>query len=341
MSRKLFVGLTALLMVLLALPAAAITNPTPDDGEHPQVGQLLFFVPDEIDPRFPADDPGAWFNCSGTVIADQIVLTAGHCTYGVGDDGASTTRSSDTNDDGVINIFDEVDLSGEGGNDIWFTLQEVVDYSFLPHFDYVGTACSGSSCWYVENSDNATRYVDWKNALNGESAWIRGTANPHPDYDDNAFFLHDAGIVELDDSSGVDSADYGQLPDEGFLDQFFAQRRNDTRFTPVGYGLQFGFPFYPGGDIRYQASVMLVDATGVLGLGPFLPGTAVLFSNSAGKAHQGGTCFGDSGGPVFYEDSTIIVAVTSFGINPTCTGVGGGYRIDQSDDLEFIGSYLP
>lgn len=125
------------------------------------------------------------------------------------------------------------------------------------------------------------------------------------------------------------------------MDQFLSTRRNSKRFTPVGYGLQFGFPFYPGGDIRYQASVMLVNAVGVAGIGALAPDTAVLFSNNAGKSHQGGTCFGDSGDPVFDGGTTTIVAVTSFGLNPTCTGVGGGYRIDQADDLTFINGYLP
>jgi hypothetical protein len=44
---------------------------------------------------------------------------------------------------------------------------------------------------------------------------------------------------------------------------------------------------------------------------------------------------------VFDGDTTTIVAVTSFGLSQTCTGVGGGYRIDQDDDLEFIGGFLP
>ncbi len=193
----------------------------------------------------------------------------------------------------------------------------------------------------MDNSDNAQRNQDWSDALNANPAWTRGTAHPHPEYNDNAFVLHGAGIVELDGSSRVSSDDYGQLPEVGFLDGFFAKPRNETRFTPVGYGLQSGFPFYEGGDTRYQASVMLVDATGVFGIGQALPGTSVVFSNNGGKAHKGGTCFGDSGGTVFYQETTTVVAVTSFGINQTCTGVGGGYRIDQPDDLAFINGYLP
>ncbi len=36
----------------------------------------------------------------------------------------------------------------------------------------------------------------------------------------------------------------------------------------------------------------------------------------------------------------MLVAVTSFGLSPNCTGVGGAYRLDQQDDLDFINSHL-
>jgi hypothetical protein len=82
---------------------------------------------------------------------------------------------------------------------------------------------------------------------------------------------------------------------------------------------------------------MLVSLEGTYGIPT---GTSVVFSGDPGQAHKGGTCFGDSGGPVFEGDSTLIVAVTSFGITFNCVEPGGYYRIDQHDDLEFINDYL-
>lgn len=59
----------------------------------------------------------------------------------------------------------------------------------------------------------------------------------------------------------------------------------------------------------------------------------------------GGTCFGDSGGPNFLGDTNVVAGVTSFGLNSTCGGTGGVYRVDRSDDLDRLygtfGSYLP
>ncbi len=53
---------------------------------------------------------------------------------------------------------------------------------------------------------------------------------------------------------------------------------------------------------------------------------------------RGGTCSGDSGGPVFLGgfSSNLIVAVTSFGLNALCRGTDFAYRIDQSDVLQWI-----
>ena len=61
--------------------------------------------------------------------------------------------------------------------------------------------------------------------------------------------------------------------------------------------------------------------------------------NGAGK---GGTCGGDSGGPVFLGDTTsnLIVAVTSYGLNEWCRGTDFAYRTDLPDVYAWIVSFL-
>jgi hypothetical protein len=305
MSRTLtlLAGLVAALVI--ATPAAAITNGQPDAGEHPYVGQLFFHDPTFPDPRFT--DPGAWFNCSGTLISPTVVLTAGHCTFGTGLNGTSTVDPGE---------------DGSGGNDVWV--------SFLATPDYTGIAAAP----FIPD-DNAGRYAHYRDTLNANPTWHRGTAYPHPQYDNDAFFLHDAGVVILDEP--ITMATYGKLPTLRYLDQFKGKQKQQL-FEAVGYGLEFSRPkLQLGGDTRMKSQQKIVNFNGVYGLGPNI---AIVFSNNNGSKHQGGTCSGDSGGPFLVNNTNQIVAVNSFGVPPNCTGNDGAYRVDQPDDLNWLAAVL-
>jgi V8-like Glu-specific endopeptidase len=58
----------------LAAPAGAITNGGPDGNRHPEVGAIL------AQQAYP---DGTWAECTGTLIAPRVVLTAAHCDEGV------------------------------------------------------------------------------------------------------------------------------------------------------------------------------------------------------------------------------------------------------------------
>jgi len=299
--------LASLLLVVLvaASPAQAIVNGQPDDEAHPYVGELLFYVPDEVDPRF--DDPGAWFTCSGSLLSSTIVVTAGHCTHAVGLNGASTTANGG---------------SGSGGNDVWINFEEAPNFDILP----------ASSTFAPDR--NADRYEAWTAALNASDEWHRATSFPHPEFDPNAFFLHDAGVLRL--KTGVRMKTVAKLPKLNLLDTL-ATNKAQT-FTGVGYGLEESGPHTAlGGDTRRTAEMMLVSLNGAYGAGK---GIAAKFSNNNGTKHTGGTCFGDSGGPILQTGTNIVTAVTSFGVSSTCSDGTGGYRLDQPDDLAFVGGFL-
>ena len=67
--RKSTIWLVAVLTALVvAVPAVAITNGQPDNGEHPFVGTILFRQPEGL------------FSCSGTLLSPTVMLSAGHCT---------------------------------------------------------------------------------------------------------------------------------------------------------------------------------------------------------------------------------------------------------------------
>jgi len=298
MLKRLLVVMAGFALLIPTPSAWAITNGLPDNGEHPYVGQLLFYVPDDIDPRFT--DPGSWSSCTGTLLSPTVVVTAGHCTFGVGQDGEST---------------------GPGGNDVWINFSEEPDFSILP-----------PSSTFVPDR-NEERYQAWSAALNASTEWHRATAYPHPEYDDNAFFLHDAGVLVLDEPIAM--ARYGALPELGLLDEL--SKDKSQRFTAVGYGLEESGPKTAiGGDTRRKSDQMLVNLNGALGAGK---GTSAKFSSNNGAVHQGGTCFGDSGGPVFVAGTNVVTAVNSFVMSDPCAGSSGGYRLDQPDDLAFLASF--
>lgn len=166
----------------------------------------------------------------------------------------------------------------------------------------------------------------------GGSTSVDGTPYTHPLYDNNAFFLHDLGVVILDQP--VYMASYASLPTLGLLDEFANMRGPDyPTMEAVGYGLQDIQPIVVSNLVRLKA---LTDVIGIKGVFGVPDGTSIKLSNNH---NTGGTCFGDSGGPEFYRGSNVIGAVTSFGINGNCAGTGGGYRIDQQDDLDFLYSF--
>ncbi|HSR48524.1 MAG TPA: trypsin-like serine protease [Anaerolineales bacterium] len=168
---------------------------------------------------------------------------------------------------------------------------------------------------------------------------VGGTPYTHPQYDPNAFFLYDLGVVVLD-GKGMRMSEYGKLPSLDQLDALSPSR--DTVFTAVGYGLQKSFPDAASWkDVANRVRMVAYPHLVQINTPGFTGDFSLLLSNNA---NTGGTCFGDSGGPNFLGDSTTIAGVTSFGLNGTCGGTGGVYRVDRADDLNWLydsfGKYL-
>jgi hypothetical protein len=119
MRRFLVAPLLAAALALGALvgPVGAITGGQPDGDGHPQVALLLF--------------PGYTF-CSGTLISDRTILTAGHCT----DFWTQLEDDPTVEFDGSVLVsFDsqasvDEDWLPDGGT--WYTASE-----WLTHPDYV------------------------------------------------------------------------------------------------------------------------------------------------------------------------------------------------------------
>jgi len=167
------------------------------------------------------------------------------------------------------------------------------------------------------------------------SGEVSGTPYTHPQYNDAAFSRYDLGMVVLD--TPVAKPVYGVLPTLNRLDAFKTRRGvQEVTFTAVGYGLQKSFPDpVAWKESRLRIRMVAYPKLLQINVPGFTGDFSMLLSNNA---NTGGTCFGDSGGPNFIGDSNVIGGVTSFGINGNCAGTGGVYRVDRSDDLDWLAS---
>ena len=150
--------------------------------------------------------------------------------------------------------------------------------------------------------------------------------------------IHDVGVVILDepyypDGTNAANSKYGELATDGYLDRAFKGARGgkDVFFRASGYGLSYASPVRAVSfRERLMADGKLVNLRSANTAGFNLQTQG----NGKGK---GGTCSGDSGGPIFYpKGSNTMVAVTSFGMNANCRGVDFAYRLDRQAVLDWI-----
>ncbi len=167
--------------------------------------------------------------------------------------------------------------------------------------------------------------------------WIQADAIPHPQYNDFAQFpnTYDVGVVLLKKAVRLNA--YGVLPPLGLLDLVAAQRARDRLFTVVGCGMQGVLkPFYGDDWERYAGTVQLLE---VNSRNNGDQASAKFSNNPGGGNGSGGSCYGDSGGPVFYGTSNVVTAVVSWGITP-CIGVDYQFRLDTPVSQDFVKGFL-
>ncbi|MDL2343780.1 trypsin-like serine protease [Deinococcus sp. MIMF12] len=176
-----------------------------------------------------------------------------------------------------------------------------------------------------------------------EEEWILATdVVPHPNYDDYAAFpdTYDIGLVILSEAVAMET--YGELSPLGYFGTTSQARLKAQLFESVGYGAQAWKPAtsnkpIPDEYARYKGQQRFI------GVGSSITGTqSVKFTNNPGNGNGGGgTCFGDSGGPTFLNDTNIIAAITSFGVTANCKGNDYSFRLDTALAQDFITPYLP
>jgi hypothetical protein len=300
--RALLATVLAAVFLSMTAPSQAITGTHwVEDFEHPYVGLIVFY-----------DSSGEFiWRCSGSLISPTKFLTAGHCTDSTLDGeagaGAQTARVYFQQDAGAN--FDPV--------------TEVDPVTGYPETCAAGTF--GVTCMTASSPSQLHNFG---------FADFAGFPN-----------TRDVGLVILDQAMFLpagctgDDCEFGELPEAGLLDPLATARgRQDTLFTVSGYGLTKR----PAANaaipaISFRERLMALST--LVNLNSANNDGFNLQTQGNGNG-RGGTCSGDSGGPVFLggTSSNLIVAVTSFGLNALCRGTDFGYRVDREEVLEWIES---
>lgn len=291
-------------LALMVTPAGAITGNFVDDNEHPFVGLVAFYAYDA-----EGEEVFLW-RCSGSLLTDQVFLTAGHCTdQGIEDPlvPCEEERTSEC----------EPELAR-----IWF--HQNVGGAFNP--------VTGAE-------DPNTGYPN--RCLPGDPLCAESTLLFDFGFDNFAGYpnTHDLGLIILPDDQAVDLAEYGVLAEAGFLEETLAgpPGHQDLTFTASGYGVS---RINPAQSLSFRERLMALLRLVNLNQSSNTAGFNLQLSGDRGGG-RGGTCFGDSGGPIFYGGftSNVIVGVTSFGFGfnrQTCGGVGFAFRTDTEAVIDWI-----
>jgi hypothetical protein len=158
-----------------------------------------------------------------------------------------------------------------------------------------------------------------------------GTWHADPNYNQTQSDPQDMAVVVFDKPvKGISPA---RLPAAGSLENL----PGTQQFTSVGYGAQ-SVTNGAGGQTFHYADVRFVS-TGTLN--SINPSWLRISQNPA--TGNGGTCYGDSGGPNFLgagSDETNIVAGTTITGDTPCRSTNVDYRLDTPSARAFLGLYV-
>lgn len=179
--------------------------------------------------------------------------------------------------------------------------------------------------------------VTFAAVVGNPSLMYTGRFVPHPNYRGQQNDPHDiAVIVFANPISGIQPA---KLPTKGLFDTLKANGLlNNSQYTAVGYGGQErtfadkGAPYIAYEDKREYA---------VSTFGAINNAWLRLSQNSA--VGNGGTCYGDSGGPNFMgsgSGETSIIAGTTITGDSQCVQSNVIYRLDTKSARDFMGQFV-
>jgi len=169
--------------------------------------------------------------------------------------------------------------------------------------------------------------VSFSSAYQDGDKVYAGTWHADPAYDQAQSDPHDIAVVVLDKAvKGITPA---RLPTAASLSNLSGTQQ----FTSVGYGA-YEVTNQPGGH-QYLYNDVRGVATGTLN-----STNKAWLRISMNPSHgDGGTCYGDSGGPNFLGTSDIVAATTITG-DSVCRSTNVVYRLDTASARNFLRQYV-
>ena len=185
---------------------------------------------------------------------------------------------------------------------------------------------------YLEYLGIEDVWVTFDSPLTTGSTFFPGVMHTNPGFNWRQSDPGDiAAVVFPGPVSGVTPA---TLPTASLLDQLAASRSlKGQRFTAVGYGANE--PTLGGGRPSFEDLGIRQYVTSTFSA--LNPAWLRLSQNKA--TGNGGTCYGDSGGPNFLGDSNMVASITVTG-DAMCLATNVTYRLDTPSARAFLGQYV-
>jgi len=169
--------------------------------------------------------------------------------------------------------------------------------------------------------------VSFSSAYRDGDKVYTGTWHADPAYNASQSDPHDIAVAVLDKAiKGITPA---RLPRAGSLSSLSGSQQ----FTSVGYGA-YEVTNGPGGHQYLYNDVRGVASGTLNSINP------AWLRISMNPSHgDGGTCYGDSGGPNFLGTSDIVAATTITG-DAVCRSTNVDYRLDMPSARNFLAQYV-
>jgi secreted trypsin-like serine protease len=189
---------------------------------------------------------------------------------------------------------------------------------------------------YVESLGLADAWVTFDTNYTSKSKVYHGAMHTNPGYNQAQSDPGDIAVIVLDQPvRGITPA---SLPSAGLFDRMSADHTlQSQQFTAVGYGVHQ--PTTGGGP-----AVFPFDDKRWVAVSSFNSLQAVWLRLSQNPSTgNGGTCYGDSGGPNFLgagaTETSIVAALTVTG-DSKCRSTNVDYRLDSPQARAFLGQFV-